>query len=295
MIQEIRSEQQGDGWLRARCGRITGSKLPDVCDFVAKGSMKRGDKSVLPGSKRTKYRRAVMGERLTGLLANHWYSEYMARGEREEEPARMFYKAISDDEVIPVSFVAHPDLVLPNGLSYSGASADGLIGKEGVLEIKNPSTEVHLSYWEDGYLPEDYVPQCAWEMASAGKERRFVDFLSLDRRIQDRNFCYFLKRTGRDELEWEVPILTTDGKVERRKLTGESVIDYFTDCVVSLNAEIMALIAERGDGKTPPIAPFPLDLKEDAKRPAEPHYATADEAMQAAADLIDSLEGGMTP
>ena len=43
-MNEINQPQQSDGWLRARCGRITGSKLVDVCDFVLKGSAKRGDK-----------------------------------------------------------------------------------------------------------------------------------------------------------------------------------------------------------------------------------------------------------
>ena len=257
-MQEIRNSQQSDGWLGARCGRITGSKLADVCDYVVKGSAARGDKAILPGSKRRAYWRACLGERLTGQLANHWYSEYMARGEREEEPARMFYESITRTMVVPVSFVVHADYF------WTGASADGLIGKEGVLEIKNPSTEKHLAYWEEGLLPEDYVPQCAWEMACAGPERKFVDFLSFDRRIQDPNLCYFLKRTGRDELEWDIPILVA-GKAEYRKLTGEAVIDYFTEKAVEFNAEIEAFLAEHG---AKPLAPFPVDLREEEPEPA---------------------------
>jgi len=250
---EINGPQNSDAWLRARCGRITGSKLADVCDFVFKGSAARGDKAVFPGAKRKLYWRACLGERLTGQLANHWYSEYMAHGEREEEPARMFYESITRTMVVPVSFVVHPDF------PWTGASADGLVGSDGVLEIKNPSTEKHILYWEDGLVPEEYIPQCAWEMACVGPERRFVDFLSFDRRILDPNLCYFLKRTGRDELEWDIPILI-GGKAEYRKLTGESVIDYFTEQAVAFNAEIEAFLAEH-NAKT--ITPFPVDLREE--------------------------------
>lgn len=263
---EIVGLQQSDAWLRARCGRITGSKLADVVDYVAKGSMKRGDKTIAPGAKRSKYRREIIAERLTGMLVDHWYSDYMARGEREESPARMFYEGITRQMVTPVSFVIHPDF------SFTGASADGLIGKEGVLEIKNPNTITHLEYRDDEVLPEDYVPQVGWEMACAGKERRWADFLSLDRRIVDPNLCYFLKRVGRDELEWTVPIIV-DGKAEERKLTGESVIDYFTSEVLKFNAEIEYYFAER---KAKTIAPFPVEII-DEPEPAPETYPDAPE------------------
>jgi len=49
---EINGPQNSDAWLRARCGRITGSKLADVCGFVFKGGAARGDKAVFPGAKR---------------------------------------------------------------------------------------------------------------------------------------------------------------------------------------------------------------------------------------------------
>ena len=277
-MREIRGPQQSDAWLRARCGRITGSKLPDVCDFVFKGSKARGDKAVLPGGKRSLYRRQTIGERLTGQLANHWASEYMARGEREEEPARMFYENITRNMVVPVSFVVHSDF------PWTGASADGLVGSDGVLEIKNPSTEKHLAYWEDGLVPEEYLPQCAWEMACAGKERRFVDFLSFDRRVQDLTLCYFLKRTGRDELEWDVPVVV-DGQGEYRKLTGEAVIDYFTEQAVAFNAEVEAFMAEHN---AKPLAPFPVDFREE-----EEESYTAEQIADPTSEAWGFLDGGI--
>ena len=160
---EIQGGQQSDAWLRARCGRITGSKLPAVCSYVAKGSMKRDDKRIEPGAPRLRYRRELISERLTGRLCDHWQSAYMQHGEREEEPARLFYEGITRNMVIPVSFVIHEEF------PFTGASADGLIGSEGVLEIKNPNTPNHIEYWEDSVLPEDYTPQVAWELACSWK------------------------------------------------------------------------------------------------------------------------------
>ena len=222
-MPEIWGLPQSDRWLRARCGRLTGSQFEKMCSYLsrASGSRKAGDSSAA----RDTYCNAVIGERLTGRLANHWESDYMKRGNEEEEPARRFYELITKSTVLPVSFIIHPDM------PFTGATADGRIGREGVLEIKNPETANHIGYWRQGLVPEKYMPQVAWEIACGGKVCRFADFLSFDRRIQDPKMCHFLKRTGRDELEWEVGSGTT-----ARKLTGEAVIDYFTNEVVRADA-----------------------------------------------------------
>lgn len=244
MRREIIAPQKSDEWNRARCGRQTGSRIADTCGYL-KIKSKNGPAGS-PNGDRIKYKRELIWERLSGRLADHVTTSYMEHGEREEEPARMFYEGITRQLVIPVSFVIHEEF------DFSGASADGLIGGEGVLEIKNPAGVTHLQYHEDQILPVDYVPQTAWEMACAGKQFRFVDFLSFDRRIAETapNICYFLRRVGRDELEYVVG----HGETER-KLTGEAVIDYFTSEVLKMEAEIAAYMEKHG---CKPIAPFPV-------------------------------------
>lgn len=248
-MPEIWNLPQSDGWLRARCGRITGSQMKKVVSYlkVNRAPKKAGDSSV----ERDKYRRAVIGERLTGKLANHWESEYMARGTAEEPKARVAFETLAKVMVLPVSFVIHPEF------RFWGATADGLIGTEGILEMKNPETANHLAYWEDGYVPEEYVPQVATEIACAptGKLCRYAAFFSHDSRIHDPFFQSFLKRVGRDELEWNLGT-----EKDPKMLTGEAVIDYFTAEAIKLNAEIEAFISQ---GTKPPIAPFEPRLKED--------------------------------
>ena len=270
-MPEIWGIPQSDPWLRARCGRVTGSQMPKASKYLsrASGDKKAGDSSGV----RDTYRRALIGERLTGRLANHWESDYMARGNEEEEPARAFYEIITRQNVIPVSFIVHEEF------PFFGATADGRIGREGVAEFKNPETAKHIQYLEEGLVPEEYMPQVASEIACAGKECRFAAFMSFDRRIQDGNLCYFLKTTGRDELEWTVG----SGAMER-KLTGEAVIDYFTNEAIKMDAEVKQFLAEHGVEKA--VAPFEVIYLNEPK--AEPELS-AEEAYAAALEAVESL------
>jgi hypothetical protein len=154
-----------------------------------------------------------------------------------------------------VGFVLHPKF------DFTGSSPDGLVGSEGVLETKCPTTAKHLEYVIAGRVPEDYVPQIAWELACTG--RKWADFVSFDPRIHEPSLRFFYRRTGRDELEWII-----SNPKETVTLKGEAVIDYFTSEVLKLNAEIEHFFAE---WEIKPIAPFPVELIE-----AEPEQGATD-------------------
>lgn len=254
-MKQITSPQKSDLWCRARAGRQTGSRIANAGGYL-KVKSKNGPAGS-PNGDRIKYVRSLIWERLSGLLCDNPTTSYMERGEQEEEPARSFYESITRQMVIPVSFIIHDEF------SWAGASADGLIGREGVLELKNPAGTTHLGYFDEKTLPADYVPQCAWEMFCPGKHIRFVDFMSFDRRISATapNVCYFLRRVGRDELEYEVGYGET-----ARKLTGEAVVDYFVEEGLKVEAEIAAYMDKHG---CKPVAPFSVDLIEE-EEPAEP-------------------------
>jgi hypothetical protein len=118
---------------------------------------------------------------------------------------------------------------------------------------------------------------------------RFADFFSFDDRIQDNELCNFLLRTGRDELEWTI----IDGKDER-KLTGESVIDYFTSEVIKFEAELEHSLENRRK-----IAPFDLtfrhvrdgDIADEQKE--EPAKPIPDDITDPEWDWIDEIGKGM--
>ncbi len=238
---------QSDAWLRARCGRICGSRVADAVSYLsrASGAKKIGDSS----AKRDRYRLDLIAERLTGRLADHYDSPSMQWGREQEAETIGYYESLMRVMVLPVGFVIHEDF------DFWGSTPDGLVGNDGVLEVKNPDTVTHLTYFLEGILPEDYVPQVASQLACAGKEFRYADFVSRDSRIADERLRYFYKRIGRDELQWTIGA----GKDEHL-LTGEAVIDYFTSEVLKLNAEIDYFMAEH---EAKPVAPFPVVVLEE--------------------------------
>lgn len=226
--------QQGDAWLRNRIGRITGSRLADVCSYLTRssGAKKAGDSS----SKRDNYRLELIAERLTGRAKEHYVSPSMDHGTNTEDDARLYYEGVTRQMCEPVGFVLHPKY------DFTGASPDALVGSDGVLEIKCPETTTHLEYILTGKLPDEYLPQVAWELACTG--RKWVDFVSFDPRVQCDSLRFFYRRVAREELDFA-------------GYTGEAVIEYFTAEVLKLNAEIEYFFAEHN---AKPIAPYPVEL-----------------------------------
>jgi putative phage-type endonuclease len=238
-------KQQSDSWIRSRVGRITGSRIADVCSYLTRksGTKGPGDSS----AKRDGYRLELIAERLTGRAKDHYVSPAMEHGTNYENDARLYYEGVMRQMCEPVGFVLHPKY------DFTGASPDSLVGADGVLEIKCPETTTHLEYVLGGQIPEEYLPQVAWELACTG--RQWVDFVSFDPRVQVDSLRFFYRRVQRSELAW----IIGSGKDET-VLTGEAVIDYFEREVCKLNAEIEFFFAERG---IDPIAPFSVELVDE--------------------------------
>lgn len=235
--------QQGDAWLKNRIGRITGSRIADVCSYLsrASGPKKAGDSS----STRDNYRRELISERLTGFAKDHYNSPAMQRGSALENDARMYYEGAMRQMCAPVNFVLHAKY------DFTGASPDSLVGDDGILEIKCLLPWNHIAYVEAKQIPEEYYPQVAWELACTG--RKWVDFVLFCPDIRGcEELRFFYRRINRSELVWSVG----SGKDERL-LTGEAVIDYFTSEVLKFNAEIEYFMAEHS---ATPIAPFPVEI-----------------------------------
>jgi hypothetical protein len=102
--------------------------------------------------------------------------------------------------VVEVGFVPH------NAIAMSGASPDGLVDDDGLVEIKCPNTSTHIDTILADAAPAKYVTQMQWQMACTG--RKWCDFVSFDPRLPEQ-MQLFIKRVQRDEamigqLEWEV-------------------------------------------------------------------------------------------
>lgn len=173
--------QDSAEWLQARVGHVTASRVAAVI-----GRLKSGK----PTAEYENYKMETLTEILTGQNVEHYVSPYMDFGKEYEGVARAQYEMVKDVEVERVGFVLHPRI------ARSGASPDGLVGEDGLVEIKVPTTANHLRYLMEGVVPEQYVPQMMWQIACT--ERKWCDFCSYDPRLPT-DFGLFIVRLDRDD------------------------------------------------------------------------------------------------
>lgn len=176
-------EQRSDEWRRIRGGRVTGSRVSDV---LAKLKSGKGE-----AASRRNYRAQIVAEILTGTwIDSGWCSPEMKWGIENEPLGRAAYEFRTGAMVMQAGFALHPRI------ERAGASPDGLVGTDGMVEVKCPLTATHLDYILADKVPADYQPQMLWEMACA--ERQWCDFVSFDPRLP-AHLQLFIKRFPLDE------------------------------------------------------------------------------------------------
>ena len=167
-------------WFSARLGKATASKITDIL-----ATLKTGE-----AASRKNYRVELVCERLTGLKAEGYTNSHMERGTALEPIARALYEFKQDVVVDEIGFVIHPDMEM------SGASPDGLIGKDGLVEIKCPTAGNHVDTILSGKSPSKYYAQMQWQMACTN--RLWCDFVSYCPEVGDK-LALFVTRVHRDD------------------------------------------------------------------------------------------------
>lgn len=167
-------------WKQIRLGKVTASRVADVVAKTKTGW----------GASRANYLAELLAERLTGTPADSYTNAAMAWGTEQEPNARAAYEFRTDYEVQQIGFIHHP------AIEMSGASPDGLIGTEGMVEIKCPNTATHIETLLGGKVPAKYETQMQWQIACAG--RAWCDFVSYDPRLPER-MRLFVARVQRDK------------------------------------------------------------------------------------------------
>lgn len=165
-------------WHQARAGRVTASRVSDLLATTKSGW----------GASRANYRAELVAERLTGQVAESFLSSAMKWGLETEPEARRTYCFLNDLEVTPVGFVLHPSIEM------AGASPDGLVGEDGLVEIKCPGTAKHIDTLLNETIADEYLKQMHWQMLCTG--RAWCDFVSYDPRLPAR-MQMFVKRVHR--------------------------------------------------------------------------------------------------
>lgn len=183
-------EQGTDAWKAQRLGKVTASRVADVIKKTKSGY----------STSRKNYAAQLLCERLTGKTAESFSNAAMQWGVEKEPEARTAYEFMKNVTVDLVGFVDHPSIVM------SGASPDGLVGEDGLIEIKCCNTATHLETLISGEIDDDYVTQIQWQLACTG--RKWCDYVGFDPRLP-AHLQLFIKRIERDqrtiiELETEV-------------------------------------------------------------------------------------------
>ena len=167
-------EQNTEEWYAARLGKVTASSFAQA---IAGGA----------GKTKSTLMRKLIAERLTGQPAESYSNSAMGRGHEIEPLAREYYELINDVNVQHVGFVEYSE--------YIGCSPDGLVGDDGLLEIKCPNSATHIEYILANKLPSTYKAQVHGQLWVT--DRQWCDFMSYDPRMSVKQA--FIIRVERDE------------------------------------------------------------------------------------------------
>ena len=172
-------EQRSADWFAARLGRATASKFKDAVSKLKTGK---------PSQARQTYAIQLVAERLTHQPTPHFATAAMQWGIDNEPAARVEYAWKTGIEVEEVGFFEHPSMM-------AGASPDGLVGADGLVEFKCPSSTTHVETLLNG-MPDDHIAQVQGQLWITG--RAWCDFVSYDPRMP-KHLQLFVQRVPRDD------------------------------------------------------------------------------------------------
>lgn len=170
MIEIFHCPQGSPEWHACRLGIPTASEFHSV---LAKGE----------GKVRRKYLMRLLGERLSGRVADGFSNAHTERGHEQEPDARNWYAFHHDVEPVQVGFIRNGD---------KGCSPDSLVGDDGLLEIKSKLAHLHCEVLLADKCPTDHYAQVQGQIWVA--EREWCDFVSWCPGLPP-----FVKRVPRDE------------------------------------------------------------------------------------------------
>jgi putative phage-type endonuclease len=201
-------EQGSEEWFKARLGKVTASGVADVLAKTKTGvSASRGN-----------YLIKLAIQRTTGVIEEGFINEAMQWGKDNEAQARVAYEIASNSFVDQIAFVEHPRI------KWFGASPDGLVDADGLVEIKCPNSATHWEYFKAKAPPRKYFIQMQAQMACTG--RQWCDFVSFDPRMPDRSRLLIV-RVPRDnefiaDMEKDVQEFLDEVQVEVNLMKGNT-------------------------------------------------------------------------
>ena len=163
-------EQRTEEWYKVRLAKFTGS---DFHSFM--------------GNSETKKRLLLekVAEKITGKSESvELKSADIQRGVEQEDIARINYEMETGNTVIQVGFIELDE--------WTGCSPDGLVGDDGIIEIKCPRATTFVKHLMDDSIEPQYYTQIQFNLMVSG--RKWCDFVRYN-----ENFDLYIKRVEADK------------------------------------------------------------------------------------------------
>ena len=153
--------QGSEEWLAARCGLITASEMKLLLTPTLK---------VANNDKTRAHVFELLAQRISRYVEPTYIGDDMLRGWADEITARDLY-AQHHAPVQEVGFVTNDKW----GFTI-GYSPDGLVGDDGLIEVKSRRQKYQVQTIATGEVPEEYLLQLQTGLLVTG--RKWVDFIS---------------------------------------------------------------------------------------------------------------------
>lgn len=184
---ETTTLQRTQQWYAERAGKATASPILKVYKRNKNGTY---------SAQRDVYKYQLIAERLVGTTISGYKSANMMRGIEKEHEARLRYQRQTNLPVTEAGFVPHPTI------GMAGASPDGFVGEDGLIEIKCPLSQTAVEVLLTDVIAEEYYAQIQWQLACT--RRAWCDYVVFDDRLPNSMQLYVQRVERNDALIHEV-------------------------------------------------------------------------------------------
>lgn len=153
--------QGSDAWLQMRLGIQTASEMKKAITPTLK----------IANNNETRIHAFELAfQRITGFVEPQYVSDSMLRGQEDEHYARLAYS----EHFAPVT---QTGFVTNDRWGFTiGYSPDGLVGDDGLIEVKSRGGRFQIQTIAGDEVPDDYLIQV--QTALLVTEREWIDFIS---------------------------------------------------------------------------------------------------------------------
>ena len=170
-------EQGSDEWFQARLGLLTASEMKLIITPTLK---------IADNDKTRAHLYELLAQRVTQYTEPSYISDDMMRGKWQELDARLVYEDLHS-KVETCGFITNDKW----GFTL-GCSPDGLVGDEGLIEIKSRRAKFQVKTILNDKVPDEYMIQLQTGLLVS--ERKWCDFISYSGGMH-----FYVKRVEADE------------------------------------------------------------------------------------------------